>query len=140
MSEKDKPIFPRSSDVNDDEKKKLYQKTAQKLGEEEKSENILQFCSQCWAENPGNSLFCLDCGTPLNSYNRALTDMPPVGEPPPRTLYGPPVFRMEDKEKYVPRPAYGPPPIHILNYKLWIVVTGLILLTILVIYFFVFRG
>ncbi|HRH42607.1 MAG TPA: zinc ribbon domain-containing protein [Pyrinomonadaceae bacterium] len=139
MSEKDKPIFPRSSDVDNDEKEKLYKKTAQKLGEEEKSENIFQLCSQCWAENPGNSLFCLDCGKPLNSYYTALTNLEPVGEPPPRTMYGPPALMMKDKEIYVPRPAYGPPPISILNYRIWLILGALLLLVAFVLYFLIFR-
>ena len=137
MPENDKPIFPRSTGTDEKEKQKLYQETKQKLEDAEKTFEVnsesLPTCPNCETPIKPDLYFCLECGKPLGFSE---TPKPVVA----KQMYGPPPIIINKDGGFHPRPAYGPPPIHILNYKLWIVVTGLILLTILVIYFFVFRG
>lgn len=91
MSEKEKPIFPRSAD-NGTGKQILLEETKQKLEQIENKENF-QF--------------------------------PPI--------------QNDSQPIYHVRPAYGPPPISLFNYKLWLMLGGLLLVGVFALYFLFFR-
>lgn len=164
MSEYEKPIFPRSSESNE-ENTELIEETRQKLQAEEStfgvdlSQNV--YCIRCGRENSATGTFCGSCGFSLNN----ATEKPPSEVESVETqfftpVYGPPpmpyqpvktnneiiqelknemdiIGKRDQPPMPMIAPAYGPPPMRLTKVKnkfLWLGIGLLIVLTFLTLF------
>jgi hypothetical protein len=126
MSANDKPIFPRSSETDEEEKQRLFWETQQKLQNAERNSgsNLSEtgrLCSSCGQINPMSQKFCSYCGhNLLLSIDDDISEVygpPPMPFNPPKResaipVYGPPPMRFDDKtDDDIHTSVYGPPPM-----------------------------
>lgn len=93
MNQDDKPIFPRPSEISDEEKQRLHREAGRNLENEER--NVFNSgqsikCPVCQAESRAEAKFCRQCGSNFGSK----TFVEPAS-----LVYGPPPMMFDEKTR-----------------------------------------